>query len=207
MIIARGQTSSSLPLCPPPPPRPSALPPAAFPAFSPCLGPFALRRPLRSSFNLLLLHLLLFLLLLLPSPLPRLPSVSLRSSYHNRRHPSCITCHFVPRRSLSRAAARQSRDSTAEPTMTPSRPQVSPGAIAGLFSRDPPASDGVTRKSATPPSGPFDSPSRVKREFQKHTVAGETVRNTLGAFFYPADPTAISINPVPAGTFHRRVRK
>lgn len=129
---------------PSPPPLPPALPPAGFPAFSPCLSPFALRRPMRCSsfFNLLLLFLLLFffllfLLLLLPSSLPRLPPVSLRSSYHNRRHPSCITCHFVPRRSLSRAAARQSRNSSGEPTMTlASRRDISPGVIAGLFRRN-----------------------------------------------------------------------
>lgn len=36
-------------------------------------------------------------LLLSSSP----PAGTLRSSYHNRRHPSCITCHFVPQRILS----------------------------------------------------------------------------------------------------------
>lgn len=35
------------------------------------------------------------------SPLTLFPAYTPRSSYHNRRHPSCITCHFVPRRILS----------------------------------------------------------------------------------------------------------
>lgn len=72
-------------------------------------SPFSILGSLRASSPPALLFFLLFLLFLLPllfSPLPprllRLsPAGTLRSSYHNRRHPSCITCHFVPRRILS----------------------------------------------------------------------------------------------------------
>jgi len=91
----------------------NVLLPPAFPfPVSLCLSPFALRRPLRFFFSSsssssstisFCFVLLLFLLMLLPSSLllRLFPAGTLRSSYHNRRHPSCITCHFVPRRILS----------------------------------------------------------------------------------------------------------
>lgn len=78
------------------------LPPALPVPRSPYLGPFALRRPLRSFSSSSSSFSFYRCSLPLPRRLLRLsPAGTLRSSYHNRRHPSCITCHFVPRRILS----------------------------------------------------------------------------------------------------------
>lgn len=107
---------SSCPLsCPPSPPFSAPWVPSRFvaPCAPPPLPPAAAPFSPRSSPS---------------SSLPH-PRVTLRSSYHNRRHPSCITCHFVPRRILfSPRHDNRARDSAGEPTMTSDGPaEISSG--------------------------------------------------------------------------------